>query len=443
MTTYENIQNIIPIPKSLNIKYNVFDTNTLYYNIPPVIYLPDEYKYIMNYFVPKYCLSDLLPHNVILEIITNKMHRIFNHIHPNIMIMINEFLSENKSYIETIHDTMTKMKQLNNDYKFYMDYNCNIMMVLNDITIILTFNSIVFFKATMETVYISNTCDTHQICCRLDDMTLMYNATKHNFKSIVKTGCRQCNIVNIYDNMDITYDDNNKMFVKLEYHNNNTKVNLQSNTLKLDNGDYYNIYNKNGLNVTITHNALDNKTITISQCMMTGDDGLRFRGNYTETRQNDKITDKVIKKDDTILYNKENNIILVDSINNMKIRDDILIGWKAVKNEYGDWRIIKLGIYPDAMVIRPMNEEFFNTFDKERCDKAIVMDIQLPTKDEEISIISEEKQAISCIYNKKPLIYILGQEVIPDSYDNNPDNGCSNGIHFFRNRMSVFNAYIK
>ena len=34
--------------------------------------------------------------------------------------------------------------------------------------------------------------------------------------------------------------------------------------------------------------------------------------------------------------------------------------------------------------------------------------------------------------------YKVGQQVMPDSFDPNSDSGCSNGIHYFRNRRAVF-----
>jgi hypothetical protein len=50
---------------------------------------------------------------------------------------------------------------------------------------------------------------------------------------------------------------------------------------------------------------------------------------------------------------------------------------------------------------------------------------------------------IKFIFDDNVCTIKLGQQVIPDSFDPNPDSGCSNGIHYFRNRRSVFKTYLE
>ena len=128
------------------------------------------------------------------------------------------------------------------------------------------------------------------------------------------------------------------------------------------------------------------------------------------------------------------------------MKDEIVIGWKVAKslpNELGEKRIIKLGIPADAMIVKPIDMEYFNTRGKERCNKAIVMDIQLPMNDE-ISIVPSETSAYSYIFNENGMRfeYKVGMEVVPDIFDPNENESCTHGIHFYRDRQSVFDVYM-
>jgi hypothetical protein len=71
------------------------------------------------------------------------------------------------------------------------------------------------------------------------------------------------------------------------------------------------------------------------------------------------------------------------------------------------------------------------------------MDIQFPEEGEEISIVPNEIVAYSYIHMTDiPFEYKVGKEIIPDSFDSNDDVSCTHGIHFYRNRHSVFDVYI-
>ena len=50
-------------------------------------------------------------------------------------------------------------------------------------------------------------------------------------------------------------------------------------------------------------------------------------------------------------------------------------------------------------------------------------------------MVPQETVAYSYLY--PGVSYVIGTEVKPDSFDDNPDNSCSHGIHFFQNRSDV------
>ena len=187
----------------------------------------------------------------------------------------------------------------------------------------------------------------------------------------------------------------------------------------------------------------------ISQCMINNNDtGLRHRGKYTGSSIGEKNISKTITFDDDVVYNKEGDKTITNLlVDNKKYinRTEIIIGWKVGKSVEGELRIIKLCIMPDAQIVRPIDEEYFITHNKERCDKAIVMDIQLPVKDKEISVIPNELVAYSYVYKSFGTIdfnYKVGEEVFPDSFNPDENIGCAQGIHYFQNRIDLFSAYI-
>jgi len=397
--------------------------------MPNVVYLPDNSKHIMPHFIPNHFLSSRMS-ETIKEIIKCRMiNRMYSR-HPNSIRMIQEFLFENQSYATILEDCFSKTFQDITNVKYYIDDNLNIMMVSpNNIAIIMK-DQAILFTDTKEQIYVND----KQLYIKLHDTMIMYNIDKYNFSGVIKSD-------KVNEKMNITMDDNNMMYITLDYTENNFR--LTSKMLKMEDGSFYNIYRENHMNVTRSYDYKKNQRRFISECMMNGNDGIRFRGQYSELTQNNKVIDKAIKKDDITLYEKKDEEVLIDNINNMKIRTDIMIGWKAVKTDSGEWRVLKLAIHPDAQLLRPIDKNYFDTFDKMRCDRAIVIDIQLPIKEEHISVVPEEREVVSCIHKETTLKYIVGMEVIPDSYNADPDVGCSNGIHFFLDRMSTFNAYIE
>jgi len=231
----------------------------------------------------------------------------------------------------------------------------------------------------------------------------------------------------------------NIIYKKDIYINTCNKTKFNSHHTLYPNGDEYNVYNKNGLLVesTYTHDTRFKKLI--SQCMIQ-ESNIRYRGSYSEESKDGKVTKKILKKDDTTLFEKDENDVKVDMITKKRNRD-ITIGWKVAKSLSGELRIIKLAIPADAEMIMAIDCEFFITRGKERCNKAIVMDIQLCDKENEISVIPEEKEAVSYIY-QNALSYKIGTEIKPDSFDSNVDESCSHGIHFYQNRNDVFDIYV-
>ncbi len=196
------------------------------------------------------------------------------------------------------------------------------------------------------------------------------------------------------------------------------------------------------------HYSNSNVSNNIIQCMMTDQTGLRRRfvqstninsansTNLANTTNTTKIT-----ADGETVFEKSNNKIITDTINNKKLLDDSTIGWKVCQNSSGDKRIVKLFIPSDAKKVIPIGDDFLASNFKERADSAIVMDIQEANLDKEISVVPTETEAFSYICSNR-FVYKIGQQVIPDTFDPNPDSSCSNGIHYFRNRRAVFKTYI-
>ena len=71
------------------------------------------------------------------------------------------------------------------------------------------------------------------------------------------------------------------------------------------------------------------------------------------------------------------------------------------------------------------------------------MDIQYPTEEEK-SVVPNELVAYSYLFdtNLERFQYRVGAEVLPDSFDENENESCTNGIHFYRDRYTIFHMYI-
>ena len=99
--------------------------------------------------------------------------------------------------------------------------------------------------------------------------------------------------------------------------------------------------------------------------------------------------------------------------------DGEFIGWKKVND-----KLVKLLITSDA-------RRSSSTSNKCRCDKAKVLEITDLDGNNPISSITN--------YNYAETLYIVGEMVYPDSFDENRWNECSHGIHFFINKQEAIN----
>jgi hypothetical protein len=245
-----------------------------------------------------------------------------------------------------------------------------------------------------------------------------------------------------------SFDRKNKKLDHLSYFVNH-KTNLICRKKMLydfDKKTEHTLFNKNGLSIYYYTDYVSNLSRIISKCMMEDESGIRFRGVYKSIKKGDKYDYISLEKDDEILYLKKNEDVLVKlNPENRKNRDTTTIGWKVAENEYGEKRIIKLIILPDAKIIRPIDEEYFHTKGKERCNRAIVADIQYPDEEKEGSVVPNETVAYSYLFSSSnnKFEYKIGQEVIPDSFDEDENVSCTNGIHFYRDRKKVFDVYVK
>ena len=238
--------------------------------------------------------------------------------------------------------------------------------------------------------------------------------------------------------------ENGNFSVFTKFKNSETGMNVVIYKKIKQNGDREECYNKNGLLCKCVYDNTTKQSVIVSQCMMNNSNSdIRYRGTYKEIRSNGETVKKSLEKDDELIYSKEGGQVLIDKINTKSIKDEIQIVWKVAKSETGEKRIIKLGIPTDAKIVKPICDDFFYTRGKERCDKAFVMDIQYPTKEEE-SVVPNELVAYSYLYNEhsESFQYRVGAEVIPDSFDENENESCTNGIHFYRERYTIFDMYI-
>ena len=105
--------------------------------------------------------------------------------------------------------------------------------------------------------------------------------------------------------------------------------------------------------------------------------------------------------------------------------DGAFIGWKKINNykeSYEGSYLVKLGIPEDA-------KRCSATSYKCRCDKARVLEITRIEDGKNVDIITNTTY-VECVYK-------VGELVIPDSFDENRWNECSNGIHFFINKQQA------
>ena len=106
--------------------------------------------------------------------------------------------------------------------------------------------------------------------------------------------------------------------------------------------------------------------------------------------------------------------------------DGAFVGWKKVIDQEDERQyLVKLLIPEDA-------RRSSSTGIKCRCDKAKVLAIY-----DIVDNMAEVKSVLSTNYVQT--CYMVGEEVLPDSFDENRWEECSHGIHFFINKQDAIN----
>lgn len=411
--------------------------------------LKNHFKSNINYFVPNFMYNTFMDKNQTLDLIRSKLmtrlYRLF--LSENLIkLFINEiyeFIGSsdiNKSLFD-INDFKDQII-IDKNYQVLFDNHLNILIITNYLNISIIDNLVIVSNIMDQNKFAIFSYDKNYISFGNNSnaqFTVKVNDNITKLQGYILSSNKNQDINIVYDY--ITGEITNKYY----YYNNNSKLKVLATSIYKSNGDFIEYYNKNGLLVNRKYQYNTNTHHLISYCMMNDPNNstIRYRGKYEEKRIGNKISSKELTQNDQIIYKKENESVIINDINNIKIKDDIIIGWKVAKSINGENRIIKLMIPIDAKIIKPIDQEYFHTKGKERCDKAIVMDIQLPDEGEEISVVPHEMLAYSSIHiTNTPFEYKVGKEIIPDLFDENEDTSCTNGIHFYRNRHSVFDVYI-
>ena len=202
-----------------------------------------------------------------------------------------------------------------------------------------------------------------------------------------------------------------------------------------------------------THSVCDDVSLLINSvpgiitCMnpSKSSSGLRHRGTYTKISTGSGTADDIsLKLDGTEVYKKSGDQVQLDLLSKKDLdeRKDFIITWKVAKAADDSDRIVKLGIPPDANIVLPISHDFWATNMKERASKAITLDIQEANIDHEISVVPKERTVYSYIAGVRTA-YTIGQVITPDAFDPDPNNSCSHGIHYHRNRRAVFKLWIE
>jgi len=132
-------------------------------------------------------------------------------------------------------------------------------------------------------------------------------------------------------------------------------------------------------------------------------------------------------------WDKYGKIILeekIDSNNRMEIcdsssKDIIKIGYKAAKTQDDRECIVKLGIFGNTLLASSPRE------DKVRCDKALVMGIEIFERCKEgIKIVDFASEAYSFIA-RNDFQYKVGEIVQVPNFNGNLQQICVPGIHFY------------
>lgn len=446
--TYDN-DIFIKTHKSLSVRKHC----SLYYKLPDYvstaiykffnISIENSYSYSYNVVRYTFVVNMLMLHCNIF----NKMKN--DYFIKSIKIIFESFFSDNKLFIDIINNA------INHSYEDFIKQNI-IVHNFNNYTCI----DMKIFKILLcdNVIIIYNNkdyvCFDENKILFIFDKTILYTY----IDNITEDKCN----VSAYCNYNMT-----KNFIKVESSENYEYFSYNYHNIKTNNKYHQEYIGKHISNsiepydITmekiVKHNNIttyykDNKIEKLISRYMDNDNNSNSNSNnntsnsntsnsngtYISTKEGDN-KNILLKLNDKIIFNKNNNDILVDCVS--VIQNEYVIAWKVCKSIDGENRIVKLGIPPDAIRVLPIGDDFFATFRKERCSKAFVLDIQEPILEKHISVVPREKVAYSYLFDKITE-YNIGTIVVPDSFDDDKFKSCANGIHYHRDRTAVFKMWI-
>lgn len=250
---------------------------------------------------------------------------------------------------------------------------------------------------------------------------------------------------NFTEYIDVKEDMNNNIYKNASY---KSKLN---GTIK--NATKYDCINQVTTSVTVKNNnyisCITSTKDNIVECTKTvpinsnGTIRNRHIGTSISTTTDKMSSLKLYDENNDLVYQKDDNEEKVNLLikDKNKNNTDDMYGWKKTKTNDGYDRIIKLFIPKDMKKIMGIGKDFFDTYHKKRCSGAIVVDIQEYDRDNIISLVKTENKTYSCLHENVITEYILGQMVVPDGFNENENDTCGQGIHYFSDREDVFNYF--
>jgi len=440
--------------------YNYLNKLVIPENILNIIKKNISLKDIPDFIPSKFIFDNITNDKLIDSIILSKMNKNFGFdLNMEFVLLQNFIINELSSFIQQNIDckeNISNIKSFNEIMKFHnmlvlFSKNNNDIILFNEyLLIVFTDNYILFL---LNDKYLNNflLLVNGKIYLKNNDIKMVKISKKVYIDNEIMYKCYGY-IKNANQSQIFNYSIDTNLIIKniYEYMDKQTKLNIKFHeTIFHKKKISISKYIKNECEFEEYYNYNTKLKQIVSQCMIKGNEKngseLRFRGKYTGISSNCQNIKKTITIEDKIVYEKEGDKIKTNLLVDKKKyfnRTEMIIGYKVAKSANGELRIVKLGITTDAQIVVPIDEEYFINHNKERCDKAIVMDIQYPNREEEISVVPYEMIAYSYIYENNNFDYKVGMEVIPDAFNSNEDVGCAQGIHYFQSRLDVFKAYI-
>ncbi len=418
MIINKNFYDELVISDKINMNYKKITGKTLE-SFKPCKIVYDNERLIYDLLL----CSQLSTHN--LKTISEKIQKIFS---EELDIFFQNEINSN-SQLEKIKETLLKADKM---IMLFDRRNKNILLLNGLINILIVDNCTIIFDHSFLSIVHNNI-----ILSSCENKSLGIKFNTNNIVAIIRNNTKKA-LINIKEQTDKTIN----MYIKNTDPDSRLEC-CESNLIIYPNNDQLEFCKKLGVNNLHKYKSKTNTSNIISVYSKEGDNNLRYRGKYKSTSKEGKTIKEILEINDKVVYEKDEEKVLIDSISNLTLKDDdLIIGWKITKNINGEYRIIKLGIPVDAEKLKPVHEEFFVTREKERSNKAIVMDIQLPVKDE-ISVVPKEMVAYSFVYSStNKFEYKVGCEVVPDTFCSDPAQSCASGIHYYRDRNSIFEIYL-